>query len=929
MKKFLLLLVSSFLAFALNAQDAKISGTVSDQETGEPLIGANVIIASGQGAATDIDGHYSVDVKYGTYNVEVSYLGYEKQSVSIHVNQPELNLDIALAVAVQKEIKVIADVAISRETPVAFSNIGLKELKEDLSTRDIPLILNSTPGVYATQQGGGDGDARITIRGFDQRNIAVMIDGVPVNDMENGWVYWSNWFGLDAITKTIQVQRGLGASKLALPSVGGTMNILTKGMDNKSELSLKTEFSSDDFSGMNKGFVQSRTSLGVNSGKLKGDWGISLAASYKTGKGWVDGTNTQGVFYYARIDKRFKEGKHAISLTGYGAPQQHGQRSYALPIASYDKAYAEKLGIDVSDSALAAYDHVDRGIRFNESWGYLDRYTITEEGDTIASKKGEQVYNTQTNYYHKPQLMLRHMWSPNDKFFLSTTVYTSIGNGGGTAPQGPIQRDDSTGQLLPQIHYDANMTRPSGEAKTIMRSSVNSHFWVGALSTFNYKFNEKLELSGGLDYRNYKGIHYREVKDLFGGEYFIDNTGGNANTFARPVLGENGVFYYNNIGKVNWGGAFALLEYKHPKFSTFFNATVAVSAYKKIDYFAKRDLIIEGEKYDQMVGWNDTVTINGKAYTIESEEAKPASTPWVTIPGYTFKAGFNYKVDKRNNVFVNIGYLNKVAPFNNVIDRNKVGVASNHPNEKILGAELGGSLKSRYFSANLNGYSTYWLNRPLTITVRNPSDPDESEYVNVPGIKAFHAGLELDFSVQPHKMIAIEGLFSYGDWRWKSGVDFNYTFSSGDTAHYSFDATNVHVGDAAQLQAGLMLRVEPVKNFYIKPRITYFGKHFANFTPESLKGDNERRESWKIPDYYNLDCSFGYSYWTKKKIGLNFRGNLYNITNVKYISDATNNDNPLNAQNFDASSATVFFGRGFNWSVGLEIVFSNFIKKEQ
>ena len=75
----------------------------------------------------------------------------------------------------------------------------------------MPTLLNSTPGVYTTQQGGGDGDVRINIRGFSQRNVvAVMIDGIPMNDMENGWVYWSNWFGLDAITASMQVQRGLG-----------------------------------------------------------------------------------------------------------------------------------------------------------------------------------------------------------------------------------------------------------------------------------------------------------------------------------------------------------------------------------------------------------------------------------------------------------------------------------------------------------------------------------------------------------------------------------------------------------------------------------------------------------------------------------------------------------------------------------------------
>ena len=63
---------------------------------------------------------------------------------------------------------------------------------------------------------------------FDQRNTSFLINGQPVNDMENGWVYWSNWQGLTDVASGIQIQRGLGASRLAVPSVGGTVSIFTK-----------------------------------------------------------------------------------------------------------------------------------------------------------------------------------------------------------------------------------------------------------------------------------------------------------------------------------------------------------------------------------------------------------------------------------------------------------------------------------------------------------------------------------------------------------------------------------------------------------------------------------------------------------------------------------------------------------------------------
>jgi outer membrane cobalamin receptor len=58
-----------------------------------------------------------------------------------------------------------------------------------------------------------------------------MINGVPMNDMEWGGVYWSNWAGLSDVTRSMQVQRGLGASKVAAPSLGGSINVVTRSTD--------------------------------------------------------------------------------------------------------------------------------------------------------------------------------------------------------------------------------------------------------------------------------------------------------------------------------------------------------------------------------------------------------------------------------------------------------------------------------------------------------------------------------------------------------------------------------------------------------------------------------------------------------------------------------------------------------------------------
>jgi iron complex outermembrane recepter protein len=234
---FLKILLIALLPLQLFSQGV-VEGVVKDALTGESLIGVNIVYGSGKGTVTDIDGRYSVTLEKGSYEIKASYVGYETQSKRVDVTGAVITLDFEMKTIMLSEVEVIGDMARSRETPVAFSTIKPLKLEEELASQDIPMILNTTPGVYATQQGGGDGDARINIRGFSQRNVAVMIDGIPVNDMENGWVYWSNWFGLDLVTQRIQVQRGLGASKLALPSVGGTMNIVTAGMQQKRQVKI-------------------------------------------------------------------------------------------------------------------------------------------------------------------------------------------------------------------------------------------------------------------------------------------------------------------------------------------------------------------------------------------------------------------------------------------------------------------------------------------------------------------------------------------------------------------------------------------------------------------------------------------------------------------------------------------------------------------
>ena len=222
-------LMTSLFAFLMPMflMGQSVIGNVSGE--GKPLVGANVAVdGTDLGGVTNENGSYSIEVPAGKYDITASYIGYTTQTITVEVGNEVASVNFALETdaLILSDVEVLASRA-DKNTPVAYTNVSKEEMEVRLGSQDIPMILNTTPSVYATQQGGGAGDARINVRGFNQRNVAVMINGVPQNDMENGWVYWSNWDGVGDATSSIQMQRGLSAVNLATPSIGGTMNIIT------------------------------------------------------------------------------------------------------------------------------------------------------------------------------------------------------------------------------------------------------------------------------------------------------------------------------------------------------------------------------------------------------------------------------------------------------------------------------------------------------------------------------------------------------------------------------------------------------------------------------------------------------------------------------------------------------------------------------
>jgi outer membrane receptor protein involved in Fe transport len=249
-------------------------------------------------------------------------------------------------------------------------------------------------------------------------------------------------------------------------------------------------------------------------------------------------------------------------------------------------------------------------------------------------------------------------------------------------------------------------------------------------------------------------------------------------------------------------------------------------------------------------------------------------------------------------------------------------------NEEIESFEIGYSVKSSMFSANINGYYTIWNNRPVRVTLTDPANPGDPISSYASGMSALHKGVELDFAFRPIKVLTFEGMVSLGDWEWtKAATAILFDQTGNEVARAKFDPTGVKVGDAAQFTYAASLRYEPIKGVYIKPQFNYFSKNYSNYSPEALVvtnfennfGPNIGRQSWRLPDYGMVDLSCGYAFFNNNH-KYDFRASVQNILDSFYITDAQDNGYGT-GQTFSVQSANVNVGLGRRWVFSVTATF--------
>ncbi len=904
------LIASMVLMTGLFAQS--IVGTIVDVDS-NPLEGANVVVlGTDLGGVSDETGAFSINVSEGTYDVVASFIGYSSITKSVVVEGVStLEFVLDFDVVSLSDVEVLASRA-SETTPVAYTNVSKEEMEVRLGSQDIPMILNTTPSVYATQQGGGAGDARINIRGFNQRNVAVMINGVPQNDMENGWVYWSNWDGVGDATSSIQVQRGLSAVNLATPSIGGTMNIITDPTSFEKGGKFKQEAGDG-------GFL--KTTFNYNTGLLLNDkLALSGTIVRKTGDGIIDGTWTDAWAYYFGGSYAVSEDQR-FELYAIGAPQRHGQNLYKQNIATYSQELAGSVdGYDTTAFSEGNKFETEAGRLFNQNVAPIDpSYTGQQYwymyGARTTNRFNKNFLNERENFFHKPLVNLNHFLTINDKTRLSSVLYWSGGSGGGTGTYGSVSRTpavegerwyasspwawDWNAEIAQNSdNIDENFSTTENRSTGILRNSINRQNTYGLISKLNYELNDNLELQVGLDWRTARIEHAREVRDLLGGDYYVDYADDNFEEGKVVRLGDE--IAYHNETTVDWLGGFVQGNYTTEKLNLYGMGGVSSIEYSYQDHFTIADEVIT---------------------------ADPITT-------YQVKGGALYNVNENLGVFINSGYVQKAPILDNVITYDGV-VATDPDNEKFLHNEFGANFGTQKLGVRVSAYNTDWQDRNLTKSVQTgQGSSGDTDVIFLKGVNQKHQGLEIETKIQPNDMVELDLIASFGNWKFDGDADGTYQENEYNdegqvigyqTTDYAYALDGLYVGDMPQTAYILGVTLKPIKGLRLQALYKTYDKNYSDWSPDAREiedGVADRSQVWEAPGYSKLDLHASYKL-PIKGYDISLNAHVFNALDEVFVQDAVDNSkyNGFGDKLHLAHNAEVFLGTPRYANIGVSINF--------
>ncbi len=718
-----------------------------------------------------------------------------------------------------------------REIEIPILSISIDDLEGEAESYDISSLLRGSRDIYVSTAGFNFGSARYRIRGYDNENTTVMINGIPVNDPETGRAFYSVWGGLNDATRMTVDHYGIGVARENFAGIGGATNIVTRA----SQYGAATRIT---YSNANRTYVH-RGMFTHSTGMQENDWALTISGSRRSAQeGYAPGTFYDAWGYFLSAERRIND-QHSIGFIGFGAPSETGRPGVATQ---------------------EVYDLVGDNY-YNPNWGYQD---------------GEK-RNARVNNYHTPWMFLTHYWTPNEDTEISTTAAYSSGRGGSTAlnwydshaafddwnytlggdPRPDYYRwlpswhqndpemfnyltelwqtDDDFRQINWSWLYNANrdnlfqVNNANGiegndvkglRSKYIIEERRNDRNQLVFNSNIVHFVDPGHILSGGVNVSLSQTNQFKTVVDLLGGEWWYDIDQFAERDFADPDMAQNDLlnpdrlveegdrFGYDFTGNINEYSAFAQSEWILPRWDFFAAAQLSHTTFWRTGHMQN------GRFPDNSYG--------------DSEKQN--------FTNFGLKGGATFKITGRHYVTGNAAFKTRAPYFRNayVSSRVRDHVIDGLTSETIMSGDLNYYIRAPRLKSRLTLFYTEFQDQTWSRSFYHDELRTFVNYI-MTGVDTRHMGVELgvDFTLTP----TLTGHFvaGTGDYIYNSRPEVTIArdndFQLIDEQRTVY-LENYKIGGMTHTAASIGFRYNSPRYWFIGVDANYFDDIFIDINPD-------------------------------------------------------------------------------------------------
>lgn len=913
MKRILLTLMLALLAAGAYAQSGGVKGKVISRY-GRSAVGGVKVSIDGvtQTATTDDVGEFVLDnLPKGTY--------------TLHFEAPEFE-DLSIMVRVADNVKDLNSVIIVPDSYMSTVDDSLfAELDTDIESSGdnaaLPSSLSASKDVFNNIASYKFSEMRFNVRGYDSQYTDVYLNGIRFNDALTGYGPWSLWSGLNDATRNQESTSGMQVSEVGLGGIGGTTNIHARASMMRKGLRASVVNGNSMY--------RFRAMISYASGSRDDGWSYGFSLSTRQGgNGYVDGVYYNGYGYFASVEKAFNS-RHNLSLTVMGAPTQRGAQQ-----AATQEAY-ELFGNNY----------------YNPNVGY-------QQG---------KLRNARVRDSHEPIVMLNYNWQISENTALSAATSFRFGYNGYSAltwNDGPDPRADYY-RYLPSYYgnrMSAYMAAQDVDPNAYTDVTIDSYrqmmvdamsSWTGRLDwdgmiqdnkngtveatygsghrsqrmieerhtdqrDFNFAaqidhhFRGGSNLTGGVRLRINRTEYYDKVKDLLGGDYWVDE-----DKFAMRDFGNDAIAYQNNLAYYNeHGHAQAVTE--GDKFNYDYYAHVqegqlwAMYSFSAGNFSADLGGEIGFSSLWREGRWEKGLFANANAGDDRGMTSLGNSEK---INNLTYKAKLNmrYLFSGAHSLEANITYMQNAPAFRDafVSARTRNQITPGLSTENVFGVDLSYNLRTSWIRARVSGYYTTITNQSRVISFY---DDLLSSYTNfaMSGIDKRYAGVEVGVNIPIAWGLQLNGAVSYGEYIYTSNPEFTQMVdnSATDRIRSVVNWKNMKIEGTPQTAANVGLSYRSNSYWFINLDLNYYDNYYLSMNPmyrtqylankimslydfENLESSHQKMEvidkieairaQDKLKSAFTLNASIGKSWYIHRKYSLGFSLEIKNILNDRNI----------------------------------------------